>query len=287
MNRLLTTSLLLTLLAHPAVGQTVKIDAPQSFPIFPAGSPTTRPAERPERDDGTGRFYVVSEPILYVWPAPPDKATGAAVIVCPGGGYDHVTMEPEGQRIAKWLNPMGITVFGLKYRTKPPSTDPAADALLDGQRAMRLVRARATEWKVDPNKVGMLGYSAGGNLILNLASHFDSGNPQAIDPIEKRSCRPDFVVLLSTWPNAKPLTAFPLSAQSPPTFIAIAKDDRTAPPPFTAQIKAALDELKVPVQLYEAERGGHGAFVIDGRGADTGWKEPLTAWLKERGIVAK
>lgn len=287
MTRCTFITILLVFLGSTVLAQRVQIDAPESLRLYPAGSPTTRPSDRPERDDGTGRFYVVSDPILYIWKADPAVATGAAVIVCPGGGYDHVTMEPEGQRIAKWLNPMGITVFGLKYRTMPPSTDVGADALADGKRAMRLVRTHAAVWKIDPTKVGMLGYSAGANLILNLASHFDGGDAQAGDPIERQGSRPDFVVLLSTWPNRQTLAAYPLKSDSPPTFIAIAKDDRTAPPRFTNEIKARLEELKVPVQLYEVDRGGHGAFVIDGRGADAGWKEPVVQWLKGRGAIGR
>jgi len=266
-----------------ARGQEVGFGEPIPLRSGAVAGPATQAAVA-ERSDAAGeRFYNVSQPAIYVWPAPADKASGTAIIACPGGSYDHVTMGPEGLAIARWLNPMGITVIGLKYRTKPPSADVAADALADGQLAMRVVRSRAAEWKIDPKKLGMLGYSAGANLALNVASHFDSGSATASDPAEKQSCRPDFVVLLSTWPNAKPIDAFPLRADSPPMFIAIAKDDRTAPPPFTAQIKARLDELKVPTTLYEAERGGHGAFHLDGAGVDTGWKEPFLEWMKKSG----
>lgn len=255
---------------QPALG----FNAAEVVQVFASGA-STRPSAEELR---TERFYKVSQASLYLWPA--EKPNGTVIIACPGGSYDHITMGPEGQAVAKWLNPMGITVIGLKYRTKPPSTDVAADALADGQRAIRLVRSRAAEWKIDPNKVGILGYSAGANLVLNSASHFDAGNKDATDPIEKFSSRADFAVMLSTWPNALTIDKFPLSSGSPPTFIAIAKDDRTAPPPFTAQIKAKLDELKVPTQLYEAPTGGHGAFHLEGPGVDTGWKQPFLDWLK-------
>jgi acetyl esterase/lipase len=200
-------------------------------------------------------------------------------------------MSLEGQLVAKFFNEHGITVFGLKYRTKPPSQDVAADALADGQRAMRIVRSRAAEWKIDPNRIGILGYSAGANLALNLASHFDAGKPvnispvnsssDGVDPLDRVSCLPDFAVMLSTWPNARTLDAFPLRPDSPPTFIAIAKDDRTAPPPFTAQIKARLDELKVENHLFESETGGHGAFHLDAQNAERAklWTPRLLEWL--------
>lgn len=273
--------LLWVLVIFPAYVR-AQIQAAATMPLGSA-SAATQPSDRPERDDGTGRFYNVSVPVLFVWPA--EKPNGTAIIACPGGSYDHVTMEIEAQRIAKWLNPMGITVFGLKYHTKPPSADAAADALADGQRAIRLVRSRAAEWKIDPAKVGVLGYSAGANLTLNMASHFDPANPTASDALDRFSSRPDFVVLLSTWPNQKKLDAFPLSSNSPPTFIAIAKDDRTAPPPFTAEIKAKLDELKVPAVLYEADSGGHGAFHLDAPNVDTGWKPVFLEWMGK--IAAK
>jgi acetyl esterase/lipase len=275
-------SLVLILLGSPlAMGQTSQpaFDASQVFNVY-SKPPATQPVLVAE-ELRNERFYQVSEPTLYVWPAAAGTANGTAIIACPGGSYDHITMEAEGHAIAKWLNPMGITVLGLKYRTRPPSTDVAADALLDGQRAVRLVRSRAKEFNINPDRIGVLGYSAGANLVLNLASHFDRGMAHGTDAVDLVSCRPDFAVMLSTWPNRQTIDKFPLSPDSPPTFIAIAKDDRTAPPPFTAQIKAKLDEAKVPTQLYEAERGGHGAFHLDGPGVDTGWKQPFLDWMKK------
>jgi acetyl esterase/lipase len=274
---------LITLILIPFLSQFSPSTAPQldtreQILLWPAVS-TTQPATA-ERES-TGRFYNVSVPMMFVWAAPADKANGTAIIVCPGGSYDHVTMEMEGQRIATLLNPLGVTVFGLKYRTSPPSTDVAADALADGQRAMRVVRNNAAAWKINPNRIGMMGYSAGSNLVLNVMSHFDSGGSGSDDPIQRQSCRPDFVVLLSTWPNRQTtLDSFPLNAQSPPAFMAIAQDDRTAPPAFTALIKSKLDELKVPIKLHEVPTGGHGAFHIGERNVDTTWVPSFIEWMK-------
>jgi acetyl esterase/lipase len=123
---------------------------------------------------------------------------------------------------------------------------------------------------------------------LNIASHFDRGKAHGEDQIDLQSCRPDFVVLLSTWPGGAPtLDRFPLSSDSPMTFIAIAKDDRTAPPPFTDLIVAKLKELNVPVQLYQAERGGHGAFHIDEPNVDVGWKQPFLEWMRKNKLLAE
>jgi acetyl esterase/lipase len=260
---------------------TSPLSAPQEIRLY-AAPPATQPGAAPERET-TGRFYNVSEPTLLVWPAPKEKANGTAIIACPGGGYDHITMELEAQRIAQWLNPMGVTVFGLKYRTKPPSTDVAADALADGERALRLVRNNATALHINPDRVGVLGYSAGSNLILNLLCHAGPGKADSADPIERQRSKPDFAVLLSTWPNARGIEQYAIQAGGPPVFIAIAKDDRTAPPAFTAAVVARLKELNIPVQLYEAERGGHGAFHLNDRNVDEGWKPIFLDWLKQHG----
>jgi acetyl esterase/lipase len=276
----------LALLAgRPSFGQTTSpISAPQEIRLY-AQPPATQPGARPERET-TGRYYNVSDPTMLVWPADPAKANGTAVIAFPGGGYDHVTMELEAQRIAQWLNPMGVTVFGLKYRTKPPSADVAADALADGERALRIVRNGAEAFKIKTDRIGILGYSAGANMALNMLCFSDAGKADSADPVEKQSSKPDFAVLLSTWPNALTIDKYPVQAGGSPVFIAIAKDDRTAPPPFTAAVVAQLKEKQVPVQLYEAERGGHGAFHLNDRGVDEGWKPVFLKWMKEHGWIA-
>src|SRR6516162_6602822 len=122
------------------------------------------------------------KPTLTIWQPPPDKTNGCAVVVCPGGGYQHLATDHEGKQIAEWLNTLGITAFMLKYRIAPRYKHPAP--LRDAQRAIRTVRARAAEWKVDPQRVGIMGFSAGGHLTSTAATHFDDGNPGSPDAIE-------------------------------------------------------------------------------------------------------
>lgn len=133
------------------------------------------------------------KPTLTIWQAPADKANGSAIVVCPGGGYGGLATDHEGKQVAEWLNTLGVTAVMLKYRHAPKYRHPAP--LQDAQRAIRTVRARAEEWNVDPNRVGILGFSAGGHLASTAATHFDDGQADAADPIDKQSSRPTFAVL--------------------------------------------------------------------------------------------
>src|SRR5207249_1797555 len=124
-----------------------------------------------------------------VYQPPAEKANGAAVVVCPGGGYGFLAVDHEGRQIADWLNGLGVTAFVLKYRIAPRYHHPAA--LQDAQRALRTVRARAQEWHIDPHRIGIWGFSAGGHLASTAGTHFDAGRPEAEDSIDRVSCRPD------------------------------------------------------------------------------------------------
>lgn len=155
---------------------------------------------------------------------------------------------------------MGVAVIGLKYRTRPPHKVDNAGimeiTLLDAKRAVRLVRHRATEWKLDPRKIGVVGYSAGANLAMNLATNFDAGDPQADDPIECHSSRPDFAVGLGTWHWRKKESPFKFSKNSPPVYLVHATTDK--PVEIAQQIVADLRKLGVPARLDMFEEGGHG-----------------------------
>jgi acetyl esterase/lipase len=184
------------------------------------------------------------------------------------------------ENVVGLLHDKGIAVFGLKYRTRYGANDVVADALADGKRAVRIVRRRAAEWSVDPNRIGVQGYSAGANLALNLAGRFDGGNSDAVDPIDRISCRPDFCVMMCLWPNRRTIADFPLRKDSPPTFFAHAEDDRTAPISFARKVDEKLRSLGVPREMFVVESGGHGAFhcgMVDGPGA--AWPEALLPWL--------
>src|SRR5262245_43142124 len=153
---------------------------PTPIPLWPAGAPGAK-GDAPE-----------DIPSIQLYRPPADKATSAAIVVCPGGGYRALASH-EGHDIAVWLNSIGVTAIVLKYRLGPKYQHPAM--MQDALRAIRTVRAKAAEWKIDPNRVGIMGFSAGGHLASTAATHFDSGDPNANDPIEKMSSRPDLLVL--------------------------------------------------------------------------------------------
>lgn len=266
---------------HPA--GFVKPEPAVVLPLWPGEPPNLVAGAKPE-SIANERYSNVSVPQLFVYPAPAAKASGTALIICAGGGYGHLAMCIHVENVVKVLNDRGIAVFGLKYRTRYGTNDVVADALADGKRAVRLVRSRAAEWNVDPHRVGVQGYSAGGNLCLNLAGQFDEGNAQAADPLERMSSRPDFCVLMCPWPCKKTIADYPLSKQSPPTWIANARDDTTAPFAFASAIDEKLQALGVEHEFFATDTGGHGAFhysLAKPPGAE--WPEPLLRWLKKIG----
>jgi acetyl esterase/lipase len=230
----------------------------------------------------------------------PDKPNGTAVVICPGGGYGGLVIGPEGHGIAAWLNRHGITGVVLEYRLpRGRSYVP----LLDAQRAIRTVRANAGAWGIDPARVGIMGFSAGGHLASTAGTHFDDGNPKADDPIERRSCRPDFMVLvypvitmgekthggsrsnlLGKNPDEKLVALFSnekqVTAKTPPAVLAHAKDDKPVPPDNSKAFYDALQAHKVPAKYLELPSGGHGLNGYKGPMWDA-WQEQSLAWLAE------
>ena len=164
------------LTAAAALAQT-----PETRLLWPGGAPGALGSDDADK------------PSITVYLVPQDKASGAAVVVCPGGGYGHLAMDHEGKQIAEWLNARGIAAFVLKYRLGPRYHHPIE--LGDAQRALRTVRAQAAEFRVAPDRIGIWGFSAGGHLASTLGTHFDAGDPNASDPTDRVSCRPDFMIL--------------------------------------------------------------------------------------------
>lgn len=228
------------------------------------------------------RFTNVSEPELFVYLPPKDKAVGTALIICAGGAYHHLAMGLHVENVAPALAGMGVAVFGLKYRTRYGANRVEEDALADARRAVRLVRSRAKEWGLDPARVGVLGYSAGAHVCLNLAARFDEGDAAAADPIDRISSRPDFVALICPWPNGQTIADFPLHARTPPVFIAHARDDRSAPFAFAVALAGAWEQRQIPHRVYFVDTGGHSAFHY-GVAPDPGgqWPTALAGWLRE------
>jgi acetyl esterase/lipase len=234
----------------------------------------------------------------------PEKPNGTAVVICPGGGYGGLVSGPEGHGIATWLNRHGITGVVLEYRLpKGRSQVP----LLDAQRALRHVRANAKAWGLDPSRIGIMGFSAGGHLASTAGTHFDEGDPKATDPVARVSCRPDFMILvypvitmgdkthggsrnnlLGKNPEPKLVELFSnekqVTAKTPPTFLAHAKNDGPVPPENSKAFYDALQAQKVPSQYLELPSGGHGLNGYKGPMWDA-WQEKSLAWLAEMKLI--
>jgi acetyl esterase/lipase len=237
------------------------------------------------------------------------QANGTAVLIAPGGGYSALAMSHEGRYVAAWLNSMGISAFVLKYRLGPKYHHPIE--LGDAQRAIRLVRARAAQFGVQPGRVGMMGFSAGGHLTATAGTHFDLGNAGAADPVDRVSSRPDFLILaypvISFDPaiahagsvrsllgdNPEPALIQNLSdelqvtAATPPTFLFHTTADTTVPVENSVRFYLALRAAKVPAEMHIFENGPHGVGLALADPALGMWPTLLTNWLRGRGLLAK
>ena len=245
-------------------------------------------------------------PTLTLFPADPDKANGVAVVICPGGGYHGLAMDYEGYDVTRWLNSEGISAFVVKYRLHP-YRHPVP--LQDAQRAIRIVRTRAAEWKVDPGKIGILGFSAGGHLASTAATHFDAGDAQGADPIARMGCRPDFAVLLypvitMTDPYTHRgsrkglLGEQPSEAQidflsnekritpaTPPTFLVHTFEDKAVPAENSILFYRGLRDAGVPGEPHIFERGRHGLGLGSGDPAFSAWPKACIEWFRTRGLI--
>lgn len=251
--------------------------------------------------DGT---FDSAKPVMTVYR--PAKANGASVVICPGGGYGGLVTGGEGSGIAMWLNTHGITGFVLEYRL-PRGRQLVP--LLDAQRAIRIVRSKAETWGCDPKRVGIIGFSAGGHLASTAATHFDAGKPDATDPIERLSCRPDFAVLvypvismgpkghggskrnlLGNSPTAESVALFSnetqVTAQSPPTYLAHALDDRVVPAENSEMFYEALQAKQVAAHYLELPSGDHGLNGYKGPMWDA-WQSGSLKWLASQGVIPK
>jgi acetyl esterase/lipase len=223
------------------------------------------------------------KPSLTVYLPPKDKNTGTAVVVCPGGAYTHLAIDKEGYDVAKWLNSLGVATFVLKYRLRPHYE--RSHALQDAQRAVRMVRSRAEEWDIDPNRIGILGFSAGGHLASNLAMHFHEDTYEPKDTIDKVSGRPDFMILGYTSTTLSDES--PVTAQIPPTFLFCSSDDGSVPAQRSVNFYLALREADVPAEMHIYEKGGHGFGLGVRGGAVTSWPARCAGWMRERQLLDK
>lgn len=259
----------------------VQVEEPPSPPkpdltlrLWPGDAPGLVHPAAPETTDETLRVKNVSVPEIRVYLPKEAKENRPALLICPGGGFGHLSMGMHIQNVVELFNKEGVVVIGLKYRTKYGKNDPAKDSLADCIQAMRLIRSHAAEWGIDPKRVGVQGYSAGGTVCMNLLGQFDTGNPNSTDPLERQSSRPDFVALMCPWPYQKEASAFPMKADPPPVFIASAEDDKIAPTKFALEIAESLKKQGAQVTTFIVPTGGHSAFHL---GLSHG---PGSAWPK-------
>ncbi len=246
------------------------------------------------------------KPALTIWLPTQQNANGTAVVVCPGGGYGRLAMDHEGTQIADWLNARGIAAFILKYRLGPRYRHPAP--LADAQRAIRMVRHNAMEFRVAPDRIGIWGFSAGGHLASTAGTHFDSGNPEAPDPIDRASSRPDFMILsypvitmtefthagsrrnlLGDNPDPKLVALLSnetqVTAQTPPAFLFHTSDDPGVPVENSIQFYRALRKAGVPAEMHLYEHGRHGVGLALADPILGTWGQRLEAWLRVRGVL--
>jgi acetyl esterase/lipase len=239
------------------------------------------------------RLGNVSQPTLTIYRPTKDKDTGAAVIICPGGGYNILAYDLEGSEICEWLNSIGVTGVLLKYRVpKRPGLEKHTAALQDAQRAVGLVRSRATEFGLDPKRIGILGFSAGGHLAAAACNNFDKRTYEPVDDADKASCRPDFAFLI--YPayltvkeqGDKVSPELPITTNTPQTFLAMTQDDgvRVESALF---YYLALKQAKVPAELHLYPTGGHGYGLRPSTHGVTTWPKRAEEWMATRGLLTK
>ena len=245
------------------------------------------------------------KPSLTAYQAPPDKRTGTGVIICPGGSYRALAVDHEGVQVARWLNSLGVTAFVLRYRLGPRYHHPVE--LGDAQRAIRTVRSRAAEYALRPDRIGVMGFSAGGHLAATTGTHFDAGQAGSADPIERAGSRPDFLVLcypvisfttpythrgslqnlLGDNPDPKLVESLSnelqVTAQTPPAFLFHTTTDATVPPENSVLFYLALRRAGVAAELHVYERGQHGLGLAPADPVLSSWPARLADWLRVHG----
>ncbi len=238
-------------------------------------------ADMPSKGDGVRRITNVSHPTLTLMSAPKQATPASAMIVCPGGAYNYVVYDKEGTEAANWLNSKGISALVLKYRT-PNNRE---GALQDLQRAVSVVRSHATEWNIDPKHLGVMGFSAGGNLAAKASTRFDERAYPVIDEVDQQSCRPDFAVLVYPAYLEKDGQVAPdlnLKANIPPTLIVHTEDDKGLVP-GSKLYHAALDAAKIPNEFLLYATGGHG-YGLRSDQEVSAWPQAALDWLHKIGV---
>jgi len=237
-----------------------------------------KPAIDTTRKDGVLRYSEVTDPALEIWLSDRKTSTGAAVIICPGGGYARLAYDKEGTEIAAWLNRNGISAFVLSYRVP----NKKSGALMDAQRAIRIVRSNAQKWNINPGRIGIIGFSAGADVSARASILSSLKTYPPVDAADSISCRPDFTLLIypayfDQGPNRTLTPDLKLSATTPPVFIFQSADDGLANSSLV--MAGALRDAKIPVELHLVPKGGHGYGMRPGNPAAETWPALAEKWL--------
>lgn len=280
-----------------------------TLPLWPAGKiPNYQKTDEVEKIESTDiiRIHKVQSPEIAVFLPSKKTATGQAVIICPGGGYAYLAYNWEGTDVARLLDAKGITAIVLKYRLPDSKSNIVSylSPLMDAKRAMRIVRANAAKWNINKNNVGIMGFSAGGHLASTLATHFDEGDKNSKDSIERQSSRPDFAVLiypvitmnksfthmgsrnnlLGKDPDSSLVNLYSnelqVTPQTPPTFLVHATDDGAVPVENSLRFYEALKNNRVSAEMHIFPHGGHGFGLGLGRSELETWPDLLVAWMR-------
>ena len=270
-------------------------------PIWPGAVPDAQPVPGPEYVTNvpptTGVPWIavcnVSQPTMTVY-SPKGTNTGVAVVVFPGGGYNCLAMDLEGTEICNWLTSRGITAVLLKYRVPTRSSGAYAEslpALEDAQRTVGLVRFHAAGSHIDPHKIGVIGFSAGGHMVAAMSTHFDQRSYPAVDAADKESCRPDFAIALypgHLWKddgNFKLNPNVPVTTNTPPTFLVQAEDDHVDGVEQSLVYYMALKNAGVPVEMHLYAQGGHAFGLRRTKFPITDWPRLVETWLGTIGMI--
>ena len=294
-------SLVIALLAGAV---SVGASTPEPILLWPQDAPggkgdlgeekdTTKPTDRPVSGKSVIRLGNVSKPAITIYRPPKEKATGAAVVVCPGGGYNILAWDLEGTEVCEWLNSIGVTGVLLKYRVpKRPGLEKHTPPLQDAQRALGLVRHRAAEWGIDPKRIGILGFSAGGHLSAAASTIYEKRAYEPVDPADNVSCRPDFTILV--YPayltikeqGDKLAPELVVNSNTPPTFLVQTEDDSVRPE-SSLFYYLALKNAKVPAELHLYPTGGHGYGLRPSTHDVSSWPKRAEDWMRALGILTK
>lgn len=278
----------------------------KTLKVWPNGAPNDNGMKEPEEKFDEMRVRNVSEAEMYVYLPEKQINTGAAVVICPGGGYWIEAMDHEGYDMAKWLASKGVAGIVLKYRLPYGHHEiPSGDAW----RTIQIVRSNAKEWGIDPSKIGIAGSSAGGHLASTVGTQFNLGDKNSSDPLERISCRPDFMLLLypvisfneafghmgsrknligegNDWKLVEKYSnELQVSSQTPPTFLVLTDDDKTVPPQNSVEFYLALKKNNIPSEMHIFQEGGHGFGMTKKNLPVDNWPNLFYDWLKALEIV--